>query len=310
MLKMRWMMSVLVVVMVMGCSTATSHPDLSINKDADPDWLPDQELKRVAIPVVYLAGDSTVKCGRGDGGGGLWGWGSVFDQYFDPAKAEVSNHAIGGRSSRTFRTQGRYDKIVDVLKPGDYVLIQFGHNDGGPMATGRARASIKGNGEETREVTLEATGEQEIVHSFGWYIRQDIKEAKARGAIPVVCSLVPRAMVKDGKAGRNSGDYALWAKQAAQDEGAAFIDLNEIAARHYDEIAALHPDETGDSKSIMAKYFVKDHTHTNRTGAYLNAECVIAGVKALKLPVAECLNEKGQAIEPADASLVIPAPVN
>src|SRR4051812_19809930 len=94
-------------------------------------------------PVFYIIGDSTVRNGDGSGKSQLWGWGSVISSYFDTSKISVQNHAIGGRSSRTFLTEGRWDKIMATLKEGDYVIMQFGHNDGGPLDdTARARGSI------------------------------------------------------------------------------------------------------------------------------------------------------------------------
>jgi len=84
-------------------------------------------------PVLYIIGDSTVKNGDGRGGNGQWGWGSFLSGYFDTTKIIVENDAIGGRSSRTFITEGRWDRILAKLKKGDFVIMQFGHNDGGPL---------------------------------------------------------------------------------------------------------------------------------------------------------------------------------
>ncbi|MBF9255072.1 rhamnogalacturonan acetylesterase [Pontibacter sp. 172403-2] len=223
--------------------------------------------------TLYIIGDSTVKNGSGTGEGGLWGWGDFISAYFDSTKLNVENHAIGGRSSRTFLTEGRWDKVLDKLQPGDFVLMQFGHNDGGPMATGRARASIKGNGDETQEVTLEATGKKEVVHSYGWYMRKYVREARAKGAIPIVLSPVPRNIWKDSKVVRAAEDYGKWAAEAAKAEGGYFIDLNEIVAQHYEK---QKPEE------VKANYFPGDHTHTNLAGAELNAAAVIEGLLANK----------------------------
>ena len=80
-------------------------------------------------PTLYIIGDSTVRNGDGRGGNSQWGWGSFIADYFDTTKIRVLNLAIGGRSSRTFITEGRWDKILNDLKKGDYVIMQFGHND-------------------------------------------------------------------------------------------------------------------------------------------------------------------------------------
>ena len=119
-------------------------------------------------PVIYIIGDSTVKNGSGKGDGGLWGWGDFLYQRIDTNKIAVRNHAIGGRSSRTFITEGRWDRILGLLKPGDYVIMQFGHNDGGPVNDNfRARGTIKGTGEETEEIDNMLTNKHEIIHTFG-----------------------------------------------------------------------------------------------------------------------------------------------
>src|ERR671932_761744 len=85
---------------------------------------------------------------------GAQGWGDPFVAFFDASKINVLNRARAGRSSRTFLTEGLWDKVLQDLKPGDFVLIQFGHNDGGPLDTGRARGSLPGLGEEAKEVTM------------------------------------------------------------------------------------------------------------------------------------------------------------
>src|SRR5690242_20304706 len=104
-------------------------------------------------PTLYIIGDSTVKNGKGKGDGGLWGWGNFLAEGFDTSKIAVRNFALGGRSSRTFITEGHWDDVLSQLKKGDYVIMQFGHNDGGPLDdTARARGTIKGTGEETRDI--------------------------------------------------------------------------------------------------------------------------------------------------------------
>ncbi|MBD0351822.1 MAG: lysophospholipase, partial [Flavisolibacter sp.] len=123
-------------------------------------------------PTLYIIGDSTVRNGDGTGSNGQWGWGSFMADYFDTTKISVRNLAIGGRSSRTFITEGRWDKIVAELKKGDYVLMQFGHNDGGPLDdTARARGTIQGIGDESKEIYNPITKKQEVVHTYGWYMR-------------------------------------------------------------------------------------------------------------------------------------------
>lgn len=224
-------------------------------------------------PTFYIIGDSTVRNGDGSGKNQQWGWGSFMSDYFDTAKISVRNHAIGGRSSRTFITEGRWDKIMADLKKGDYVIMQFGHNDGGPLDdTARARGSIKGIGEESKEIYNPIMKKQEVVYTYGHYMRQYIRDAKAKGAIPIVCSPIPRNDWKEGKVSRSTESYTGWAKQIANEEGVYFIDLNNLVATKYEDMGA----------DAVKPFFPIDHTHTNIDGAKLNAQIVAEQLKAIK----------------------------
>jgi rhamnogalacturonan acetylesterase len=223
-------------------------------------------------PVFYIIGDSTVKNGDGTGKNNQMGWGTVINPFFDTTKIDVRNHAIGGRSSRTFITDGRWDIILKTLKKGDYVIMQFGHNDASPLDdTARARGTIKGIGEDSTEIYNPIRKIKEVVHSYGWYMRRFVKDTKAKGAIPIVCSLIPRDNWKDGKVVRSADSYALWAKQIAEQEGAYFIDLNELIAAKYEEMG----------EQEVHKFFPADHTHTDLEGARLNAEIVARALKKI-----------------------------
>lgn len=226
-------------------------------------------------PTLYIIGDSTVKNGSGKGADDMWGWGSIIPDFFDTTRIHIENHAIGGRSSRTFLTDGRWDKILPKMQKGDFLIMQFGHNDNWAINdTLRARGTIKGIGEETQEIDNVITKKHEIVHTFGWYLRKYVDETKAKGATPIVCSLVPRTSWKDGKVNRSHDSWALWAKQVAESNKAFFIDLNENIAAKY---------EKEGEKTVKSKYFTpKDNTHTNLAGAKLNAETVVEGIKSLK----------------------------
>ena len=218
-------------------------------------------------PTLYVVGDSTVK----NGTAGQVGWGDRIGDYFDATKIDVVNAARAGRSSRTYQTEHLWDGVLARVKRGDFVIIQFGHNDSSPLFTGtRPRGSIKGTGEQTEEGTVEITGEHEVVHTFGWYMRQYVADTRGKGASPIVCSLVPRNVWKDGAVVRDP--YAAWAREAAVSSGAEFIDLNEIVARRYEEMG---PER-------VSALFPSDHTHTNREGAEINAAAVVSGLKASK----------------------------
>lgn len=218
-------------------------------------------------PTVFLIGDSTVR----NGTRGQMGWGTAIGAWFDQSRISVTNRALGGRSSRTFLTEGLWEKVRADLKLGDFVLMQFGHNDNGPLDDAKARASIKGAGDESRVITNKTTGKIETVYTYGWYLRKYIAEAKAKGATPIVLSLVPRNIWKEGKVIRAANDFAKWAAEAARAEGVPFVNLNEIVARQYDALG----------QERVAALFGGDHTHTNPEGARLNAACVVEGLRGL-----------------------------
>jgi rhamnogalacturonan acetylesterase len=217
-------------------------------------------------PVFYIIGDSTVRNGSGTGSNGQWGWGSFVAEYFDTTKISVQNHALGGRSSRTFITEGRWEKITANLKKGDYVIMQFGHNDASPLDdTARARGTIRGIGNDSSEIWNPIRKVKETVYSFGWYMRKYVRETKVKGAVPIICSLIPRNNWKDGKVNRSKDNYALWAQQIAKEEGAYFIDLNELIADKYDQLG----------EAEVSKFFHGDKTHTGLEGAKMNVEIVV-----------------------------------
>lgn len=242
------------------------------------------------LPTLWLIGDSTVRNGQDTGYNGQWGWGNPIRHYFDQSKLNVQNKAMGGTSSRSFRNLELWNKVLEQMKPGDYLIIQFGHNDGGPLDDEkRARGTIRGNGEESKEIFNPITKKQEVVHTYGWYLRQYVTEAKAKGVKQViVCSPIPRNSWKDGKVGRNTS-YSPAAKEAAEQAGVFFIDLNELAAQKYDA--------AGEQKVTETYFPDKEVVHPSWAGAVVNAECVVDGIQALK----ECdLNTYLQPVRPKD----------
>lgn len=278
--------------------------DLGLTGPADPN-----------LPSLILVGDSTVRNGHGKGSDGLWGWGAPIADLFDPAKINVVNRAIGGLSSHTYISQGHWANTLELIKPGDFVLIQFGHNDGGINLPGAApvpdqglapgatppplpsigvrgpnsRGSLPGVGDETLEVQNPFTHQTELVHTFGWYLRKYVADVRAKGATPILCSLVPRKIWVDGHIRRNTDTYRGWTQAVAEQEHVPFVDLNEIIARRYD---ALGP-------AAVDPLFGDPHTHTTWAGAVLNAEAVVSGLRALPHhPLDKYLSDKGKAIEP------------
>jgi len=220
-------------------------------------------------PALHTIGDSTVRNSNKE----TWGWGTPIAALFDTTKIHVENNAMAGRSTRTFLSEGRWDKVVETLKPGDFVTMQFGHNDGSEPDTTKAgrRGVLKGTGEETKVLTW-TDGKVEIVHTYGWYIRKFVRDTKAKGATPIVVSMIPRNQFKDGKVLRADQSFGKWAAEVAQQEQAFFVDLNKITGDKYD---AMGPEK-------VKAFFPGDHTHTNLEGAKLNAQSVVEGIKKLK----------------------------
>lgn len=219
-------------------------------------------------PVVYLIGDSTVRNSETN----KRGWGSWLDNFLDTSKVSIKNQAMAGRSTRTFVKEGRWAKVDSMLKPGDYVFMQFGHNEGSVPDTNKAgyRGVLRGTGEDTKELTW-PDGKKETVLTYGAYLRRFIRGTKAKGAIPVVLSMIPRNQWKDGKVIRADSNYGKWAREVAEQEGAFFIDLNHITADKYDKLGA---------EKVKA-FFPGDHTHPSEEGARVNAESVAEGIKQL-----------------------------
>ena len=222
--------------------------------------------------------------------------------YFDTTKVTVENDAVGGTSSRTFmKTPSMWPRVLEKLQVGDYVIMQFGHNDSTAtpqMDTTRWRSTIRGNGEEVVDGILQGGG-TEPVHSFGWYMRQYILQTRAKGATPIVCSLIPRNRWTDNKVGRNDTDYALWAKEAAAQEKGPFIPLNTLVADQYDKLG---------KDKVTAELFPRNEAvHPNWAGAKLNAEMVVAGIKGLDLPLKTFLKADGKAPDTADIPTTAPA---
>lgn len=229
-----------------------------------------ESAAKAGLPTLYVAGDSTA---RSDAP--LRGWGAELGAFFDPAKINVVNRAIGGRSSRTFITTGRWDKILAELKPGDFVLVQFGHNDAGDFKDPKAkgRPSIHGDGEQTAEALKGDLKTVETIHSFGWYLRKFATDTQAKGATPILLSMVPHKDWKDGKILRNEQQtFVTWTRNAATATGALFIDTNAIIAKGFER---LGPEQ-------VQPLFGDARTHTSPEGAKYNAAAVVAGMKGLR----------------------------
>jgi lysophospholipase L1-like esterase len=238
---------------------------VSLHAADAPAAAPAEPIKH---PALFLVGDSIMKTGTGNGERGPWGWGSEVGAFFNAAKIHVYNEGRGGRSSRGYIEEGAWAKILEQLQPGDFVIVQFAHNDAANSANYPDRATINSGGEET--VQIGVGDARKVIHTYGWYLRQYVAEAKARGATLLLCSPVPRNQWVDGKIKRGFDGYAQWAADAANQVGAPFLDLNTIACDRYE---ALGQEKT--------RAYFNDPQHTTKIGARMNAECVVAALRKL-----------------------------
>lgn len=238
--------------------------------------------RRKGCPVLFTVGDSTVK-NADDDPDGMWGWGSVIHELFDTDRISVENHAKAGRSARTYLDEGRWDKVYKALRPGDFVLIQFGHNDAGPINTGKARAELPGAGDESKVFKMESTGRYQVVYTFGWYLRKFIMDVKEKGAIPIVLSHTPRNKWDNGEIERNTDSFGKWTREAAERAGVYYIDLNKLSADKLQQMGY----EKG--LRLVGEYFNHDHTHTSLKGARMNAKSIAEGLQAVGCPLKDYL---------------------
>jgi len=221
-------------------------------------------------PVLFLVGNSTMRTGtKGNGNNGQWGWGAFAAQYFDEERITVENHALGGTSSRTFYNQ-LWPDVLKGVQAGDYVLIELGHNDNGPLDTWTARNSIAGIDPDTCvQVTLhdcrskDWNGRVETVYSYGQYLRMFINDVRAKGAYPLIASLTPRnSWDNETTITRKWNTFTPWGKAVAEEMNVPWIDLEGVSASRLEKF--------GHWKTEYMFYYV-DKIHTSRFGAENNA---------------------------------------
>jgi lysophospholipase L1-like esterase len=216
-------------------------------------------LGRAPTPItVYIAGDSTAAEKLPEKRPET-GWGEMLGQYFRPDEVRIANRALNGRSTRTFISEGKWRAITDSLKAGDYVFIQFGHNDEVPSKVG----SYTPPADFTRNLTLMVT------------------EVRARNAIPVLLTPVYRRKFdKNGRIEDTHGEYPDLTRGIA-----AKLDVPLIDSFGADSSTKLFLQlEKGENANYPDG--VHDNTHFRPLGAELMARLVVDGIRALKLGLA------------------------
>ena len=249
-------------------------------------------------PVVFFTGDSTVKNADKEDDG-MWGWASQAATVFDESKITLFNAARAGRSTRSFLREGLWDEVYNSLEPGDFVTIQFGHNDICPITDAKARGVIPGT-KDTLHVFKLDNGQYEVVYSFGWYLKKFIDDVREKGATPILVSLTPRNEWPGGKIERRDNSYGTWYREVVAETGVEFIDMHNISADFLDKKFAVRqlPEDKEKAKAKVAElkqkagtYFKQDHTHASKLGAQMNAESFAKGLRQANSQLAKYLKK-------------------
>lgn len=245
-------------------------------------------------PVLFLVGNSTMRTGTlGNGNNGQWGWGFYAHEYYDEKKITVENHALGGTSPRTFYNQ-LWQPILEAIQKGDYVFLELGHNDNGPIDSIRARSSYRPDGllevrEDSTYIFNKITKKQEMVYTFGGYTRRFINEIRAKGATPILFTLTPRNDYEPDnpkRIQRKLTDFTPAIFAIGKEMNVPVIDLNDISATKLEKYGPWKTDY----------HFYLDKIHSSAYGARMNAASAAEGILASDDPqiafLKTCLNDK------------------
>lgn len=216
--------------------------------------------------TVYLIGDSTV-CTQPVSQAPVTGWGTPFAVFFDNT-VTVENHARGGRSTRTFLSENRWQPIAEALKPGDYVFMQFGHND-----------------EAKEEIYKERYTSPE---DYRKNLTRFITETRAKGANPVLVTPVSRRKFsEEGKALETHIEYSKVVAEVAEELKVPMVDLDSRSRQLYESFGPEHSKLLFNvSDAGVNPQFpngINDNTHFSEYGARLLAELVLDEMKKLRL---------------------------
>lgn len=238
---------------------------LKVSPSNDPVATPDSTVtpgptsnERITI---YIAGDSTVQS-YGASYAPQAGWGQFLGNYFN-SNIAIVNKAIAGRSSKSFVVEGRLDEILNVIKPGDYLFIQFGHND----------ATISNPDRYAAPYT-----------TYKEYLGKFVDGARQKGAIPVLITPVARLNYKNNSFVNDFPDYCTAMKQVAQEKNVKLIDLmtkslNYYTSKGYNEVYTYY----------MVSVNNTDYTHFTEKGANQIARLVAEGVREINLDISKYL---------------------
>ncbi|KAF8582914.1 carbohydrate esterase family 12 protein [Ramaria rubella] len=232
---------------------------------------------RAFSQTVYLAGDSTMA--PGGGGPGTDGWGQYLAQYLT---IPVVNDAIAGTSARSYTEEGSFTTLIDNVKSGDFVVIEFGHNDG-TANPDNGRQDAVGDGYNTTAIVTTANGTSILVHSFPFYIQNAVTSLQAKGAIPIVSSQTPDN-VWTGDVISAPPRFVGYAEESASRTGATYLDHFDYVAQAYEALG----------ETLVTTYYPLDHTHTSPAGANVVAEAFVRGLLCGNSTLKRKVNTVGQ----------------
>jgi len=220
---------------------------------------------------VFLAGDSIVQTYDDTASTtDQAGWGQMLGGYFNDL-VTVDNRAIGGRTARRFIEEGHLDEIAENLQAGDYLLVQFGTNDGNETAT--------------YEIDGETIPYYTDPETFKTYLQEYIQVAHDHSATPVLVSPTPRNSAYC-TGGNGTGAYAEAMRELAEADGVALSDLN---AKTVNYLMAICPAPTPEDFFAFRSDGTVDGTHFQENGARILAGFVAEGIAEADLPLAQYL---------------------
>jgi len=230
--------------------------------------------------TIYTIGDSTMANKDTTNNNEEHGWGQVLTTYFDTSQVEIENHAKDGRSSKSFVNEGRWDAILEKLKAGDYVFIQFGHND-----------------EKIEQDKLYTDPKS----TYPEYLTKFVSETRERGAHPVLMtSIVRRKFSMDGTLENTHGEYPDAVRKLARELDVPMIDM-EAKSRELVLSKGIEKSkdiylwlEKGESKRYPNGR--EDNTHLSKYGALSIAKLAIEGIKESNLPISKFIMEEKKSV--------------
>ena len=249
-------------------------PKLTLEFNGDHPSIRSISVEPIKEPTIYLAGDSTVV----DQDVEPWAaWGQMLPRFFTPGVV-IANHAESGETVKSFTGEQRFAKIFSLIQPGDYLFLQFNHNDQKPGA-----------------VSLE---------DYKKLFTENIAKARAAGATPVlVMAMNRRTFDSAGKITNSLGEYPKAVRALAASQHVALIDLNAMSKTLFEALgpdAAMHAFMHYPANAFPNQTEpISDDTHFNSYGAYELARCIVKGIRAANLPITKFLTKDLRDIDPA-----------